>query len=168
MPVTAQTADESQVKAAYLYNFAKFVEWPSARFSHADDPLVICVVADEHTSDVLEYSTSAKKANGRTIQTRRPRSSKEFGLCHILFIGFRDKDHTADMLRETRNASILTVGQSADFLALGGMINLALRNGNMEIEIDPQASSQAGLKISSRLLVVARNVNGKSSAGGER
>jgi len=164
----AQTVEESRVKAAYLYNFAKFVEWPSGAFRNPDDPAVICVVGDERTSDVLEPAVSGKKANGRPVEARRPHSSAEFRSCHVLFIGFSDKERIAQSLQGLQRSSILTVGQSDQFIPLGGMINLALNHATIELEIDPEASNAVGLKISSRLLVVARLVKAQPQAGGGR
>ncbi len=165
---SAQTVEESRVKAAYLYNFAKFVEWPSKVFQNPGDPAVICVVGDERTSDVLEPAVSGKKVNGRPVEARRPRSPAEFKSCHVLFIGFSDKESIAELLNRLQRSSVLTVGQSDQFIRLGGMINLALKNTTIELEIDPEASNAAGLKISSRLLVVARLVKTPGPAGGER
>lgn len=164
----AQTVEASQVKAAYLYNFAKFVEWPAGIFRNPDDPAVICVIGDEHTSDVLELAVSGKKINGRPVEARRPHASTEFKSCHVLFIGFPDRERIAQTLNELRGSSVLTVGQSGQFIALGGMINLALNNTTIELEIDPEASNAVGLKISSRLLVVARTVKSAHPARGER
>jgi YfiR/HmsC-like len=164
----AQTVEESRVKAAYLFNFAKFVEWPSGVFRNPDDPTVICVVGDERMSDVLEPAVSGKKANGRRVEARRPRSSDEFKSCHVLFIGFSDKERITLLLNRLQRSSVLTVGQSDQFIRLGGMINLALKNTTVELEIDPEASNAVGLKISSRLLVVARLVKTPGQAGGER
>jgi hypothetical protein len=163
-----QTVEVSQLKAAYLYNFAKFVEWPSGVFRNAGDPAVICVVGDERTSDILEPAVAGKKANGRTVEARRPHSPEEFKSCHVLFIGFSDKEHIAQLLNGLQRSSVLTVGQSDQFIPLGGMINLALKNTTIELEIDPEASNAVGLKISSRLLVVARLVKAREQAGGER
>jgi len=164
----AQTVEESRVKAAYLYNFAKFVDWPPGAFQNPDDPAVICVVGDERTSDVLEAAVSGRKANGRPVQARRPRSPEEFKSCHLLFIGFSDKERIAELLNRLQRSSVLTVGQSDQFISLGGMINLALRNSTIELEIAPEASTAVGLKISSRLLVVARLVKASGKVGGER
>ena len=155
---SAQTVEESRVKAAYLYNFAKFVEWPAEAFPNPDGPAVICIVGDERTSDVLEPAASGKKVNGRPVEVRRPRSADEFKACHVLFIGFSDKESIARLLPRLQRLSVLTVGQSDQFIRLGGMINLALKNNTIELEIDPEASKAVGLKISSRLLVVARLV----------
>ncbi len=163
---SAQSVEESRVKAAYLYNFAKFVEWPPGVFRNPDDPAVICVVGDERTSDVLEPAVAGKKANGRPVEARRPHSSAELKSCQVLFIGFSDKERIAQLLSEVQRSSVLTVGQSDNFIALGGMINLALKNTTIELEIDPEPSTAVGLKISSRLLVVAQLVKGPRQTGG--
>ncbi len=167
-PTSAQTVEESRVKAAYLYNFAKFVDWPSGVFRNPNDPAVICVVGDERTRDVLESAVIGKKANGRPVEARVPQSSAEFKSCQVLFIGFSDKERIAQVLDGLHGSSVLTVGQSGHFIQLGGMINLALNNATIELEIDPEASNAVGLKISSRLLVVARLVKAVPQAGGER
>lgn len=156
--LSAQAVEDSRVKAAYLYNFAKFVEWPPGVFQHPSDPTVICVVGDDRTSDVLEPAVSGKRANGRPLEVRRPRSAPEFKSCQVLFIGFSDKERIARVFNELQKSSVLTVGQSDRFIPLGGMINLALKNNTIELEIAPEASDAVGLKISSRLLVVARLV----------
>jgi YfiR/HmsC-like len=166
---SAQVIEDTQVKAAYLYNFTKFVEWPPGIEGNPETPAVICVVGDEHMSEVLERAVAGKKVNGRPVNARRPYSPAEFKLCQILFIGFPEKRRIAEILNKLRGTSVLTVGQSDQFIAVGGMINLALKNGAIELEIAPDASSAAGLKISSRLLVVARLVKpGSDAAGGKR
>ena len=164
--ISAQAVEESRVKAAYLYNFAKFVEWPPGVFQHPYDPAVICVVGDERTSGILEPAVFGKRANGRPLEVRRPRSAAELKSCQVLFIGFSDKERIAPLLNGLERSSVLTVGQSDQFIRLGGMINLALKNSTIELEIDPEASSAAGLKISSRLLVIARLVKEPDQKGG--
>jgi hypothetical protein len=161
-----QTAEVSQVKAAYLYNFAKFVEWPSDAFHKAGDPAVICVVGDDRTSAALERAVVGKKANGRRIEVMSPRSANEFRLCNVLFIGFTDKRRIAPILRSISGASVLSVGQADNFISLGGMINLMEENGSITLEIDPKTADSAGLKVSSRLLVVARVVTDERALEG--
>lgn len=166
--ISAQAVEESRVKAAYLYNFAKFVDWPAGVFRNPDDPTVICVIGDERTSDVLESAVSGKKANGRPVEARRLHSSAEFKSCQVLFVAFPDRERIAQLLNALDRSSVLTVGQSDQFIPLGGMINLAIRHSTIELEIDPEASNAVGLKISSRLLVVAKLVKPPGRAGGER
>jgi hypothetical protein len=161
----AQVVEENQVKAAYLYNFAKFVEWPAAAFPNPDDPVQICAIGDDAAIDVLQAAVSGKKAHGRPVLSRRLSSIADLGTCHILFVGFRDKHDIATILRRAESAAVLTVGQSDQFIPLGGMINLANKNGAIELEVAPAVAEDAGLKISSRLLVVARVVTADARKG---
>jgi hypothetical protein len=166
--IHGQTVEDTEVKAAYLYNFAKFVEWPAGVFSNPTTPLAICVIGDEHMSEVLERVVFGKKLSGRPLEIRRPQSQKDFKFCHIMFVGFTDKEHTVEILDVLRGSSVLTVGQDHQFLPLGGMINLTLDHSVIRLEIAPQASQAVGLKISSRLLAVARTVNSGHAGGGDR
>lgn len=166
MPAFAQTAEVSQVKAAYLYNFTKYVEWPPDAFHSADDPAVICVIGDDRTGKILDQVTVGKKANGRRVEARSPRSMNELRACQVLFIGFESKDRIAGILRNLRDSNVLVVGQADQFLSLGGMINLVPKNGAIELEIDTKATDAAGLKVSSRLLFVSRIVSDQRPAGG--
>ena len=160
------TAEVSQVKAAYLYNFAKFVDWPSETYRSADDPAVICVIGDDRTSVALGRAIVGKRANGRRIEAMSPRSTDEFKSCNVLFIGFADKGRIVPILRSLAGSRVLAVGQADIFLSLGGMINLLEKEGTITLEIDPKATNSAGLKISSRLLVVARIVNDERAVAG--
>ena len=162
----AQTAEVSQVKAAYLYNFAKFVEWPPDAFRSADDPAVICVIGDDRTSAALERAIVGKKANGRRIEAMNPRSANEFRTCNVLFIGFTDKGRIVPILHSIAGSSVLAVGQADMFLSLGGMINLFQKDGTITLEIDPKTTDSAGLKVSSRLLVVARVITNERAVEG--
>jgi hypothetical protein len=158
-------ADEDRVKAAYLYNFAKFVEWPVASFSSVDDPLIICSVGDARLAEVLQQTARGKQAQGRSIEVRQVSGAGEFRACRILWIAFPDKERISPILRSVQSANVLTVGQSDEFIRLGGTINLARNENSIELEINPKAAETAGLKISSRLLAVSRVVANPSGGG---
>jgi len=162
----AQTAEVSQVKAAYLYNFTKYIEWPPDTFHSADDTAVICVIGDDRTGKILEQVTLGRKANGRPVQARNPRSLNELRSCQVLFIGFEDRERITGILRNLHDSRVLVVGQTERFLSLGGMINLVQKNGSIELEIDTKVTEAAGLKISSRLLFISRIVSDERPAGG--
>jgi hypothetical protein len=163
-----QNAEVSQVKAAYLYNFAKFVEWPSETFRSPEDPAVICVIGDDRTGATLERAIVGKKANGRRIEAMSPRSTDDFKICNVLFIGFTDKGHIAPILHSLEGSRVLAVGQSDMFISLGGMINLLEKDGTITLEIGQKTIDSAGLKVSSRLLVVARIVKDDRVIAGPR
>lgn len=157
---TAQVrrADEDQVKAAYLYNFAKFVEWPLTSFNRTADPVIICAMGDERFAEILQQTARGKQAQGRPVAVKLVDTIDGLKLCHILMIAYRDKARIEPALRSAQSAGILTVGQSADFIRLGGIINLARSEDSVELEINPRAAEAAGLKISARLLAVSRVV----------
>jgi YfiR/HmsC-like len=165
-PPQLPQVDENRVKAAYLYNFARFVDWPAASWPQADGPTLICSVGDDRLAEVLQQAVVGKQANGRRIETRRISSSQEGRSCHILLIGFHDSPRVLQMLRGLQDTRVLTVGQIDGFTDLGGMINLVRTERAVELEINPKAAEAAGLKISSRLLAVSRVVT--PSRGEER
>jgi YfiR/HmsC-like len=156
---------EDQVKAAYLYNFAKFVEWPPATFSSPDAPILICSIGDDRTGEALQQAVFGKRANGRRLEARNIGLLRESKSCHILFIGFHDEGQVAEILRGVQDAHVLTVCASQHFIKLGGMINLVRNAGSIELEINPEAAQAVGLKISSRLLVVSRVVTTAGRGG---
>jgi hypothetical protein len=160
-----QRADEDRVKAAYLYNFAKFVEWPSTSFAGSGGPMLICSIGDERLTDALQQTARGKQAQGRSIEIKEVAAVDELKSCRILLIAFRDKGRIAPILRSVQLANILTVGQSEEFIRLGGIINLTRHENNIELEINPKAAETAGLKISSRLLAVSRVVASPSGGG---
>ena len=155
----APRASEDQVKAAYLYNFAKFVEWPSGSFPNAEDAIVICSIGDDRVGEALQQAVLGKHANQRRVEAKSIGLIRESRSCHILFIGFHDPGHIRTILRSLQDTSILTVCQTDDLVAAGGMINLVRNNGAMELEINPEVAQASSLKISSRLLVVSRIVS---------
>jgi hypothetical protein len=160
-----QSADEDRVKAAYLYNFAKFVEWPATSFAGTDSSMLICSIGDERLTEALQQTARGKQAQGRSIEIKEVAGVYELRSCRILLIAFHDKERIAPILRSVQLANILTVGQSEEFIRLGGIINLTRHEKNIELEINPKAAETAGLKISSRLLAVSRVVASPSGGG---
>jgi hypothetical protein len=164
----AQTreGDEDQVRAAYLYNFAKFVEWPGGT-QGKDDPVHICTIGNDRLGEVLQQTVAGKRANGRLVEARRLASVKDSSACEILFIGGTDPKRTLEILGALRRAPVLTVTEGEHFAALGAMVNLVRKDGSIELEINPEMAEAAGLKISSRLLVVAQVVKTSARSGAQ-
>jgi hypothetical protein len=141
---------EYRVKAAFLFNFAKFVEWPP----QADaGPLQICVAGRNVFGDTLVETVRGEHINGRPLAVRvilEPEPG-----CHIIFVP-RGAATTA-YLRAARSSPSLTVGETPDFIAMGGIVNFTVEGTSVRFEIDPEAGERAGLRISSRLLRLARS-----------
>jgi hypothetical protein len=140
---------EYRVKAVYLFNFAKFIEWPSAAVS---GPLTICVAGDNPFGDVLNETVRGELVNERPVITR-PITTPDRG-CHVLFL----PHGTASLpfLRAVRGTPTLTVGEDPGFLREGGIVNFILEAGKVRFEIDQTAAESADLRISSHLLRLAR------------
>jgi len=154
----AQSAGEYQIKAAFLFNFAKFVEWPPGTFSDASAPLRICVLGQDPFGEDLRKITDQKTVNGRKLEVKHVIDLPEARNCHILFISSSEKLSRKKILQGLQGASVLTVGDTEGFVGEGGMINFVLENDRVKFEVSLVAAERAGLKISSRLLSVAKLV----------
>lgn len=156
----AQAAGEYELKAAFLYNFTKFVEWPPAAFS--DGSFRVCVLGDDPFGKSLKDLTG-QEAAGRRLQVlafqdaiARPED------CHILFVSRSERGRLPAILSEVRKSPVLTVADTDGFLSDGGIINFLLEGTKIRFEINQEAADRAGIKISSKLLRLAKNVKGGS------
>lgn len=149
---------EHHVKAAFLYNFAKFVDWPTNALASADAPFVIAVLGDESLAQVLEQTVKGKSIGNRVIQTRRITDETRIGPCQILFVARSKARQTAQVLAALGRANVLLVGESPGFLTAGGAICFTNPEGQVRFEVNTAAAERAGLKISSKLLRVATSV----------
>jgi YfiR/HmsC-like len=153
---------EYQVKAAFLINFPKYADWPAAVFAELNSPIVIAVLGETKVFEELKKLIAGRTINGREIVLKRAVAGTAPGVCHILFFSAAEQRHSANLLAKLKNISILTVGESDDFLERGGVINLARRNRKIALEVNLAAASNSRIKISSKLLSVANVVEGKS------
>jgi hypothetical protein len=150
--------DEYQVKAAFLYNFAKFVEWPPQAFKDSTDAIAVCIAGETPIYAQLESAVIGKTAGSRSFAVRRVSDADPAEGCQILFIGLTDRKRTALILAGARKLGTLTVGESAEFIADGGVVNFKLENGKVRFQINVEAAGQAQLRISSKLLSLAEIV----------
>jgi len=148
-------ADEYQVKAAFLFNFAKFVEWPGDTFKAADDPIAICVLGQDPFSGALEDLVRDKTVAGRSFVVRQVSTIPQATKCQMVFVTASERKRVRSILDELKGHSILTVGEVEDFTASGGIINFKLKDARVRIEIDPGAAERVKLRISSKLLSLA-------------
>jgi hypothetical protein len=146
---------EYQLKAAFLLNFAKFVEWPPAAFAKADSPIVLGILGENPFADVLEQTIQGKKVNNRELEVTKLPSSAGATNCHILFIGTSEKARLPEILKGLGRASVLTVGETDGFTDSGGMINFVRQGNKIRFQINEVAAKSVGLKISSKLLSLA-------------
>ena len=161
----AQTVNEYQVKAAFLYNFAKFVEWPNGPPSPSMEALTLCIVGQDPFGDILDQITKGKTINGRVLVVRRFTRAKDAGSCQMVFIGASERTRIPAILEGLKRVDVLTVGETEDFARLGGVINFVLEGDRVHFEVNLDAAARARLRISSKLLNLARIVREPASGG---
>ena len=152
---------EYQVKALFLFNFAKYVEWPVEAFSTSNAPIIIGIVGISPCGEHLQRAVQGKQVAGRSIVIRQVEKPEEMSQCHMLFIGDSEKRRLGELLDQVRDRPVLTVGESDRFAQQGGVIGFVKKEGKVRLEIDLKAGRQARLEISSKLLSVADTVIGK-------
>jgi hypothetical protein len=150
-----QSANEYQVKAAFLYNFAKFVEWPPQSFKGPDDPLVVCVVGHNPFGRMLEDTVNGKTLEGRPFAVSNVPDIQQADGCHILFVSSSERKHLQSILKSIKAPGVLTVGETEGFVTNGGVINFKLEGGRVRFEINLEAAATEGLQIRSSLLSLA-------------
>jgi len=153
-----QTADEYQVKAAYMYNFAKFVDWPAEVFDSPAQPLVFCVLGPTPLSRVLGETLAGKMLDRRPLVYRPLTDSSQAAKCQVLFIGFPDKSRLRQTLDEVKSFHVLTVGEREDFTAEGGIVRFVMDAGRVRLEFNLDAADDAKLRVSAKLLGLAKVV----------
>ena len=146
---------EYQIKAAFLYNFAKFVEWPPAVFSETNSPIVIGILGENPFGNDLVKTVRDKTLNNRPLVIKVFHSPVEATNCHILFISTSEKARLPQILEALREVSVLTVGEMDRFTEAGGMINFVREGNKIRFQINEVAAKSAGLKVSSKLLSLA-------------
>ena len=154
-PATAEVPREYQVKAAFLYNFAKFVQWPQSRFPSPESPLVIGVLRANPFGAELEKAVNGRQINGRPVVVRLVTGSAAARQTHLLFIGSGQDANLADLQATLKGHAVLTVGESSSFARQGGIITFTPQNGTVRFAINRQTADEAGLKISAQLQKLA-------------
>lgn len=146
---------EYQLKAAFLFNFAKFVEWPSKTFAGPTSPIVIGVLGENVFHGDLEQAIRGKVINNHPLQFKEFHSVTEATNCQILFISPSEKSRLPKILESLHGASVLTVSETERFTEAGGMINFVIEANKVRFQINNEAAKKAGLTISSKLLSLA-------------
>jgi hypothetical protein len=147
---------EYQIKAAFLYHFAQFVDWPPAAFAQATSPMVIGILGESPFGGDLEQAVRGKSLNNHSLTIKEVRSLADAtNTCHILFISSSEKKRLPEIFAGLRGSSVLTVGETDRFTETGGMINFVQQGKKIRFQINEEAAKSAGLKISSKLLSLA-------------
>ncbi len=154
-PAAPPVAGEAQIKAAFLYNFIKFVEWPPKRFAAGDRPIEVGILGADGIADEFEADVRGRSAHSRRIRVSRISSPAEAKASDVVFIGAQADPRAAEILGAVRGSPVLTVGESERFASLGGIITFTLSKGSVRFEINSGEGDRSGLRISFQLLKLA-------------
>lgn len=151
-----QSEIEFKVKAAFLFNFAKFTQWPPVTLASADSFVIGCF-SDSEFADVLEATVAGKTIGSRRVVVKRVAGAADLRGCHMLFVGRSRDDDAPALFARAKEMHILTVGESDGFTSRGGMIGFVRADGGVKFTINPQQAERAGLTLSSKLVGLAVN-----------
>ena len=155
--VRAQQALEVDVKAAFLYNFTKFIAWPT--LNAPTEPFRLCIVSDDPLRRALERTIEGESVNGRPLQSVVPQTPEDARECQLLFVGHVEGERESRLLAAVRDAPVLTVSDATDFARRGGGIEFVREANRLRFDVNLPGAERAGIKVSSRLLKVARRVH---------
>ena len=153
-----QPIDEYQVKAAFLFNFAKFVEWPPQAFKGPGDPISICVIGHNPFGSMLEEAVHGKVVEDRPLVVHQLSDPRQVSGCHIVFVSMPERKLLRPILKELSAGGVLTVGETEGFTAEGGVVNFKVEDNRVRFEINMNAAGRQKLRISSKLLSLAQVV----------
>ena len=164
------TSDSSEylIKAGFIYNFAKLVEWPTISFAQPDSPIVIGILGEDPFGATLDKIVADKKINGRGLAVKRlkwSRDLKDLKDCNILFVSTSEKEHIESVIDAMKGLPILTIGDAPGFAKRGGVMNFVLEDNKVRFEVNVEAAKHADLTISSRLLTLAKIVQQVAADG---
>jgi hypothetical protein len=160
LPLPAQnpTTPEYRTKANYLANFPSFVEWPPEALPSGKAPFLVCVFGAFSFGTSLAEITRGAIVHDRRIETRWIRKPQELSSCQILFVSQSEQKRYSQALDAVRGRMVLTVGETPEFLDAGGILSFSTHQETIQFDVNLEAANKAHLKISSRLLALARRV----------
>ena len=156
---------EQDVKVAFVYNFAALTTWPDASFSSPTAPLTLALFGPHDFASGTEKFFEGRRVGQRPVEVSRISDPSEVGRYHLIFVGADEQNRTESILRHARGARVLTIGETEGFANRGGIINFYPDGRRIRFEINLEAAHSSGLKISSRLLRLARLVESSETRG---
>ena len=158
--LAAEGIGEGDVKAAFVLNFIRFVEWPASAFRSPEDPIVFSIIGNDPTADSLQ-SLDGKEVSGRRVVVRKIPGLSALKECHVLFLAASVKGELASVLGAVQGRPVLTVADFEGFAARGGTIGFIRRDNRVGFEINEVSARKAGLKVSAKLLYLGKIVPGR-------
>lgn len=162
----AEDSLEYGVKAAFLYKFGSYVEWPATAFNSPTSTFNLCLVGSDNQFDsTLDKVVGSNRINGRDVVIRRLKMVERDSGCHILYIGGSEAQHGAQIVETVRGSNVLTVSDAGGARSGAGIIDFVIANNRVHFDIDDEAAAQNGLVISSKLMSVALSVRRRTTQG---
>jgi hypothetical protein len=152
------SADEYVLKATMLYNLTQFVDWPPSAYPGPQAPIQLCILGRDPFRNSITSAVSRRIYNGRSVLIVHPQNDREARSCNILYISSSERKSSEQIFSALNGSSVLTVGEMTQFAAHGGMIQFSLEDQQVHFAINLDVASRAGLKISAKLLALARIV----------
>ena len=153
------------MKAAFLFNFTKFIDWPDSAFSDVHAPIVLGIVGDDPFGSDLNQIVAGQMVKGRAISIRKYRFGEDLRHCHILFVSSSEQNHIPDILLSVQGASLLTVSDADRFADAGGMMQFVVEESRVHFIVNWDASTRVHLEISAKLLALAHVINHAEGRG---
>jgi hypothetical protein len=165
-PAQAAPSAEYEIKAAFMYNFAKFVQWPAGAFGQPQSPLSLCVIGHDDFGGALD-TIDHKLAQQHELLVRRKVHLEDARSCHILFVAQSEHAHLTSILRAVAGASVLTVSDIDRFAEAGGVIGFYDLDNKLQFSINPEQARSCSLQINAQLLKLARIVRSDAREDGQ-
>lgn len=157
-PAAEPAPTEYEIKAAFIYNFAKYVEWPESNGPDSGEAFIIGVLGEDPFGPLLDQLARSKTVGDKPIVVRRFDSFADYTPCHILFVAASERDRLPAILEKLADSPVLVIGDTPGFARRGVAVNFVIEHSKVRFEINPAAAARAGLKISSKLLRLAKIV----------
>ena len=158
-PAEQNGPSEYQLKAAFLFNFAKFVDWPPDGFAGPKAPFSICILGADPFGQAIDDTLRGQMIDGRPVVVERVQDAWQLRRCQMAFVGATAVGHLQTILQAIRGANVLLVGETPGFAAAGGAIQFQMQEKHIRFSINPAAAERAGLRVSSKLLSLATIVH---------
>ncbi len=165
LPAQLRPSSEYELKAAFLFNFAKFVDWPPSTFAGPDAPFLVCVLGTDPFGGALDNALRGKVIAEHSAGVARVKRVSDISGCQILFVAASESHLLPEVLAKIRGQYVLVIGETDDFASSGGAIQFTLEENRVRFFINPDAADRAGLRISSKLLALAKIVRDAPATG---
>jgi len=155
-----KNSSEEKIKASYIFNFIRFINWPSTELGQKKQSIQICIFKHNRRFEKAFKPVLGKKVRGHSLKFKKISNTKNIPNCHLLYIGKAEKSQIAILLPELTKHRVLSISDTRNFCAKGGIIGMVKKKGRIRVEINLKRAKSAGFKISSNLLEVATIVDG--------